>query len=778
MIKIDDYRTGEYPFPRHEIDPKKKNDEWLKQFCQAMYSAWLRDKTAVPYSELNEYERLRKYGAGKQDPETYQDILLGDQDSEDSKEREGWLNIDWDIFSPAVKFKNVVIGMMTSQGHDVTATAIDPTSGKERDEKKWQMWFEAQYKNDINYVDRNLGVKRDKEAFLPETLQELQIFEELGGFKLKKEFSMEKGIEYTLYISDWKQIESKLYNDLLDINICASKDYVDQHTQKVRCRYVNPSRLVIQYSRHHDHRNSEWAGEIIPMKILDIRKNAPHIKEEELRELALMYQGINRNARLPNWDTEQLLHEDGRYRYDDFWVDVFDAEIRSVDITYKEKRKNQRGEERYYTGEWGKTYTEESQRQTKIIKGQTVYRAKWIIGTDMMFDTGHQFDIPRPGKKEVALSYHAYRMEGRSIISLIQPNLDQIQLTWLKLQNAIAMAAPTGIAVEFSALQNMVIGGKTMEPLEILEIRRGVGDVVYRATTHRGYVNSPHAGKPIQELEGGLGRSLDEYIRLFELNFGLIRDLTGINEIADATTPDPNQPVGTSKMAVAATNNALKPLYNGYISVLEKMARNIALRLQILVKHSKRAYDVYYPVIGRSSLQALSIGAEILDSDMHIKIELLPTQEQLTDLINAAQEATKADKDGFVGLEYGDYLIVAHLARTGNIRLAQAVMGQRSKENKALARQQQQENMELNAKTAQATDTNKAQLESQKKAQENELKKDFETHKTNEQIRLQDKKHADKLEEIAAEKVAEAAINEQTAAQTQTIESSNNNQNS
>ncbi len=774
MINITDYRTGEFPFPRHEIDPKKKDDEWLMQFCQAMFAAWVRDKTALPYAILNEYASLRAYGAGKQDPEIYQDLLLSDtQEDRDTTEREGWLNINWDVFSPAGKFKNVVIGMMESQGHDMLATAVDPTSGKEREEMKHQMWFESQYKEDLQYIDRNMGIKRDEQPFIPQTMQELQIYEELGGFKLKKEYSIERGIDYTLYISDWKEISRKMWNDLLDINCCGTKDYVDMYTGKVRCRYVNPSRLIIQYSKHHNHKNSEWAGEVLPMKIIDIRSLAPHINEEDLRDIAYQYQGINRNPTFTNWEGDDLRNEGtGTYKYDDFWIDVLDGEIKSVDISYKQKRKVN-GEEYYYSDEYGRVRSSDK-RQTHVIRAKTVYRVKWIVGTDMTFDTGHQFDIPRPGKKEVALSYHFYRLPGRSLISLMQPNLDQIQLTWLKLQNAIAMASPSGIAVEFSSLQNMVIAGSTMEPLEILEIRRGTGDMVYRATTHRGYVNSPHAGKPIQEIEGGLGRSLDEFIRLFELNFNFIRDLTGINEVADATTPDPNQPVGTSKMALAATNNSLKPLYSAYVSTSEYMARNIAMRLQIVVKHSKKSYDVYLPVFGKSTLEVLKIGEEIVDADYHIKVEARPSQDQVDELVMAARDATKADQDGFTGLEYGDYLMIARLARSGNVRLAEAVMGHRSKQNKTAQQKVQQDNMRMNAQTMQETDTNKANLEEEKAKQEHERKKDFETHKVSEQIRLEEEKHNNKIQEITAEKVADAI--QQEGQQETTVPSNNLNQ--
>lgn len=776
MINIADYRSGEFPFPKHEIDPKEKGKPWLLAFCQAIFSAWVRDKTALPYSTLDQFNHLRALGAGKQDPEIYQDILIGEaEDYEDHAEREGWLNVNWEIFSPAPKFKNVVVGMMESQDHDVMCTAVDPTSGKEREEKKWLLWMESQYKNKLDRIDSNLGVRKDQEAFLPNSIQELQIYEELGGFKLKKEYSMERGIDYTLYISDWKEIRRKLYNDFLDINIGATKDYVDKATHKVRCRYVNPSRLIIQYSKHANHKNSEWAGEIIPMKIVDIRAQNPDITEEELQDIAYQYQAVNRNPTISNWAGDDLRREDGSYKYDDFWIDVLDAEIKSVDIAYKQKRRNDRGQEFYFQEEFGKIKNTDK-RQTTVVRGQTVYRAKWIVGTKHIFDYGHQFDIPRPGKKAVALSYHVYKLPGRSFIDLIEQNLHQIQLTYLKMQNAIAMAAPTGIAVEFSSLQNMAIKGGEMEPLDILEIRRGTGDMVYRATTHRGYVNSPHAGKPIQEIEGGLGRSLEEFVQIFELNFQFIRDLTGINEIADATTPNPNQPVGTSKLAMAATNNSLKPMYSGYIHLLENTSRNVALRLQILVKHSKKAYEVYYPVVGKATLETLSIGTEILDADMYIKVEARPDREEVQELLAAARDATKADQDGFVGLEYGDYLMVARLARTGNVRLAEAVMAYRSKQNKQIQQQLQNENMQLNAKNEQETQAQKHGQKIQEMQAENELKKDFETHKAEQEIRVKEEEHQNKMEEIAAEKMADAAMAAATSEESNSDQNTNQNQ--
>jgi hypothetical protein len=130
--------------------------------------------------------------------------------------------------------------------------------------------------------------------------------------------------------------------------------------------------------------------------------------------------------------------------------------------------------------------------------------------------------------------------------------------------------------------------------------------------------------RPIQELTGGIGPQLQEFITLFDLNLNFIRQLTGINEIADATTPDPNQSVGGAEMALAATNNALKPIYAGYIRLKELVARACAIRMQLLVRHDKKAYEGYIPVVGGAGVKILSIGTDILDADWKFRSRRSP----------------------------------------------------------------------------------------------------------------------------------------------------------
>lgn len=714
---ISSYQRGSYPFPKDEIPTPEKDEKWGRKFCEAMYAAYVTDRTGVPYSNIDELLSLRQYAEGNQDVEKYQEILL--DESEESGDLSGYLNVNWEIFSVMPKFLHIIRGIFEEQEHSIVASAIDPKSSEDRDLNKLRKWFKGRYKPLLAAVNSMTG-NRPEAEWLPETLDELEIYQQAGGFKMGKEMDIEEGLNYSFYISDWKETKRKMFDDFATINCGCVRDYTDQYTRKAKVRWVDPVKLIIQYSKHWDHRNSEYAGELIRESISNIRKNTD-LDENTLRDLAQFYNGRNANQTLASWTEDDLKREGGGWRYDNFMIDVMDAEWFSVNSRGRTYRTNKRGETWSYEEENGKVYDTDT-KKTVTTKHKVVYRCKWIVGTDYVYDFGLQYDVPRPGKKEVELSYKFYKLPGRSIVSLSVPNLDQIQLTWLKMQNALAMASNSGIAVEYTSLMNMTLSGKKMEPLEILSIRRDTGDLIYKFTTHLGKPNLPGGIRPIQELVGGIGPQLDEFIKLFELNLNFIRDLTGINKIADATNPDPNQSVGGSELAIAATNNALKPLYAGYIRLKEFVARSMAIRIGMLIKHDKRAYEGYIPVIGGSGVKIISVGADVVDVDWEIQIQAKPTQQRKQTILEAAMKAMQPDREGYVGIEEGDFMMIERLLENGNEKLAEIMLNYRSKKNKDRQLQIQRENMKLDGEREQQSNKQKADLLMQEEQFKSELK--------------------------------------------------------
>jgi len=706
------YSIGPYPFPKDEIDPKEKNELWAKKYCEAIYSNWRQGRSAIPYRELGEIQKLREVADGRQDVLQYQKILLDISDPGQSIT--GYMNINWDIPAVMPKFLRVVEGIMEQTEHQVVATAIDPASTSEKEEAKLDMTFRMRYKNQIEQIEKALGIDNSS-MYVPETIEELNLYEGAGGFKLAKEIEIEQGLDYSFYISDWKDIKRRLIRDALVINMMCVKDYVDPYTKKVKVRYVDPAKFIGQYSNHWDHWNMEYAGEIIQVLISDLRKQTT-IPESELRLLAQSYESMYGNIHLSTYD---FYDETQTSDYDTFLVDVLDCEWNSVDSKYMTTRTNKFGNEVVYESEWGKVYNTDK-RKTEKYDIKNVYRCKWVIGTDYIYDFGLQYDVPRPGRKETSLSFHFFHLPYRSIVSLCETYIDQFVLTFFRLQNAIAKARPAGIAVEYTSLQNMSLGGKKLEPSEILKIATQTGDLIYKATTYRGIPNVPGGFRPITELTGGIGAQLNEFIVIFNYCLDQIRQVTGINQIADASTPNPEQSVGGSQLAIVATNNALRPIYSAYITCKEVVAKNLSLRMQLLIKHDKEAYKGYMPAIGNIGVQLISVETDVIDVYYCIKYEARPTLERKEVIKQAAIKALSPDRDGIVGIELADFLMIERLLENGSLKYAEAYLNYKTRKNRDRQLQLQRENMEINKQKELERDKQAFQIDIMKKKQESD----------------------------------------------------------
>jgi len=693
-LSLEKYGTGAYPFPKDEIDPKEKNEDWGRQYLQAMYASWRQGRTAIPFSEIDEINSLRLLANGRQNVRQYQKILL--DESDDSGEMTGYMNINCDIPAIMPKFLRVVEGMLMQTDHQVVATAVDPTSTDDRESAKLDMQYRMKFKEALSYIEKSMGIDNSNE-YVPDTMEELNLYEGAGGFKLSKEIEIEQALDYSFYISSWQEIKKQLIRDACAINKIATKDYTDQYTNKVKARYVDPKYFIAQYSRYPDHRNMEWAGEVTQMLISDVRKLNPDIDEDILRELANSYSGIGGNVSLSDFVYDKNTRASN---YDNFSIEVFDAEWMSIDSKYKTKRKTKFGTIVLGDEKWGKFYNDEK-RKTEKFDIKVVYKCKWLIGTDFVWDFGLQYDVPRPGKKEVGLSYHLYKLPYRSLVSLSEQYVHQFCLAFFRLQNTIAMAAPSGLSIEMTSLQNMKLGGKKISELDLIKLRNQTGTLLYKATTHKGIPNVPGGFKPIQELAGGIGAQLGEFIQIFELNLNAIREATGITQASDASQPDPNTPVGNNKMAMAATNNALRPLYNAYLNIKENTAKNMSLRIQLLIKHNKEAYEGYLPVLGTMGVQIISAGADTVDADYYIKYEAKPTDERSNDIKQAAMRALTPDKDGTTMIQMADFLMIDRLLESGNLKYAEAYLNYKSKQNKDKQLKLQRENMQLDGQREQ-----------------------------------------------------------------------------
>ena len=725
---VDNSTPNLYNFPAHDVDPGiKLKKDWNVQYCQAIHSLYRNNLTGINYSDVDMFARFRAYGNGNQDKLQYMDWLgitkrptpslptqatgvSGPTQQPSDFVRQGFMNINWEILSVAPNFKNVILGTFDDIDHDIYADGVDEKSSAQREEAKWMLWMEREMKTYIDEVRANVGLKNQQPDYVPETMQELQMFSSLGGFKLKSEIAIEEAMRYTKDISEWKEIKRKIFEDLYELGVAVTKDYVDPQTQKVKVRYCDPALCVIPYVHQTEFANMPFAGEYIFFTIAEIRAlnnpdGSPTFTEEELQEIAAKsVNQYNNPAIINNWYIDQF----GRYEYDTFRVCVMDAEYKSDDYKFTTERVNSKGETVVHRDEFGKVRSGEK-RKTHITKTLMVYKCKWIVGTEFAWDYGHQFDIPRPTPSQANLSYHAYRLKGGSMIKRMIPLLDSIQLSWLKLQNAKAKAAPAGLAIEYGSFLNISIGNNKLSPLEVLKIRNQTGDILYQATTHRTYMPSQTNYKPIQELQGGLGVQGQEFLQLISNDIDMIRQIIGINRIADASSPSSGQLVGVAEMSLQATSNTLKPMYSAYITLKERTFRNVALRVQLMVKFSGEYELSYFRALGSAITQTLKIGSEIDNAMFGIRIEARPNAQEKQDIMSAALESMRVGRQGTPLLGYSDYLMVQDFLSKGQIKWAKAYIANKEQQTMKRIEQEKQQAIQMQGQQQQMLQEQKGQ---------------------------------------------------------------------
>jgi hypothetical protein len=695
MYKVSNFTDTPRLFPRHDIDPKEKNTkEWTLKFLQAIYAEYLLGRTSIGYDQMEQMKELRMYGAGKQSNERYKNQLLGSKKKDGT--RKAWANINWDIFAPWPKFKNVVLGMMESLDHEIIPNAVDPVSRTEKEDIKWGIWFQRNHEEVIAQANQAMGINEEPPLFTPETLDELELFDEMGGFKIKAEVSLEKIIKATEHISDGHVLKRKIIEDLIDLNKAAARTVFDKRDGKVKYEYADPFNCGMQYSRKFDYNNSEYAYEFVNYEIGDIRKMFPDIKEHELQGLAKNYESYLNNTTSGSFDRYNVEIDGGRFGYDNFRVPVMHGWYRTQDTRYTKRKNNKYGEERYYREPYG---TEAKKEGEEIIKTpvEMIYEGTWIVGTEYVCNYGPMKDIIRPQSNSTEFPIKMYQLPGKSLTETVIPLLDAVCLNHYRFQDAIATSPKPGLAIEFSSLENIALGKDTLPPLEVLKIRRQTGDLLYKATTH--HSKPGNSGKPVHEIQGGLGNQLREFIDIFEYNFEMIRNLTGINRLADGSAPQASDQVGTSNLAIVGTENALKPIYLGYLYIKEKLTENAVLRIQSKIKSTKKTYEAYLPIIGKANLEVIKIGEDDISRTYGFTLRAKATAQVVNAIRTAAFEAMKPGKNGNSALTMGDYMFIEQELDKGNIKYAQAVINHKIKKaierDEELARQNQERQGQL-----------------------------------------------------------------------------------
>jgi hypothetical protein len=217
-----------------------------------------------------------------------------------------------------------------------------------------------------------------------------------------------------------------------------------------------------------------------------------------------------------------------------------------------------------------------------------------------------------------------------------------IQLTHLKLQQVLSRMVPDGVFLDVDGLAEVDLGnGTNYNPAEALNMYFQTGSIVGRSMTQDG---GPNPGKvPIQELQtSASGGKMQSLIQTYQYYLQMMRDVTGLNEARDGSSPDPNSLVGLQKLAAANSNTATKHVVQASLYITAVTCENIALRISDALE---------YPLTKdalKSSISSYNVGTledmyNLNLFDFGIYLELVPDEEEKAQLENNIQIALKTN---------------------------------------------------------------------------------------------------------------------------------------
>jgi hypothetical protein len=597
--------TTGFPDPLASRSEKESKEYGLK-YAKAIETQWgsVEQDTSLLRKRHKTFSKNRAYANGTQDTGIYRQLLT----SLDPNNGDGtMLNLDFTPVPILPKFVRIVENKILASNPYPNLEAVDPLSSSEKDRERRKVEMLIANKKKLKEISSKLGKESSKVDSMPDTLEEAEIFID-NNIKSSGEIAAQLATDLTL---SWNDFQDSVYrrcvHDITTLGMAVVKRSNDPN-YGIKTDYVDPAKFIHSYTEDANFGDLIYAGHIRQIPIYELKRIAgDQFTEEEYKKIA------EKAAKKYNYDVGKInetfydkQYNRSRFGYDEFMIEVLDFEFKVIDTIYFEEKPSKYGNVGFYQRKKpGNSVFKESISQ---IDNETVYGGSYIIGCEMLFNYGMKTNIPKNmhdlSRANLSYSVVATNMEDmipKSMVNSCIGFADQLQLTHLKIQQAIAKAKPDGIIIDIEGLENVQLGkGGELQPLELHDIYEQTGVFYYRSKNPDGGFQNP----PIREI-GNAVRNINEFIGIYNHYLRLIRDATGINEVMDATSPSSNDLVGVRQQALAAANNAIGDITHSSTMLFKKVCSDIVKCIQIIPRESV-LFRAYSNAIGSENMDMIS----------------------------------------------------------------------------------------------------------------------------------------------------------------------------
>jgi hypothetical protein len=711
-------------------DQEKMSFEYGRQVGKAIQSEWFggNSGSARFQGNQNSFHGLRLYARGEQPIQKYKDELSVNGDL-------SYLNLDWKPVPILSKFVDIVVNGIADRSFDVKAYSQDPYGVEKRTAYMDSIIRDMQTQEINDYAAEAFGInlyENDKEN-LPGSKEELELHMQLS-YKQGIEIAEEIAINTLFDGNNYDLAKRRVYYDLATIGIGAVKNTFSE-SEGVVIDYVDPANLVYSYTESPYFEDIYYVGEVKNIPINELKKQYPQLDQAQLDKI--------KAAGSYNNTTSWNQFNDGADRgYDSNTVQVLYFNYKTyMNEVYKIKE-TATGGLRAISRDDQFNPPADSEGFAKASRSlEVLYEGAMILGPSMLLEWSMAKNMVRPKSdyNKVKMNYsivapRMYRGRIESIVSRCTGFADMIQLTHLKMQQVLSKMMPDGVYMDADGLAEIDLGnGTNYNPQEALNMFFQTGSVIGRSFTQEGDMNP---GKvPIQPLQTGAGsQKLQTLIQTYNYYLQMIRDVTGLNEARDGSSPDARALVGVQKLAAANSNTATRHILDSGLFLTADTAESLSLRISDILEYSP-SKEAFIQKIGGFNVGVLEELNDLYLHDFGIVLELSPDDEEKGMLENNIQTALSA---GLIDLS--DAIDIREVK---NLKLANQLLKLRRKQKQLRDQEMQQQNIQAQAQANAQAQQVAAQAEIQKeqalfqtKAQLEQMKAQIDQQKMQAEVQL------------------------------------------
>ena len=687
-------------FPSQTVsDAEKLSYEYGLKVGKAIEQEWFNSDGGLNKykANTNDFHNLRLYARGEQSTQKYKDELSINGDL-------SYLNLDWKPVPIISKFVDIVVNGIAERTYDIKAYSQDPFGVAKRTQYMESVLADMRAKEFNDFAMKAFEVnlyENDKDS-LPETEEELKLHMQLT-YKQSIELAEEQALNVLMEGSNYELIKKRFYYDLTVLGIGAVKTSFNT-SEGVVIDYVDPANLVYSYTDSPYFEDIYYVGEAKTIPVNELAKEFPHLSESDLEEI-MKNKSYNRSSYNNRHSTDkednntiQVLY----FNYKTYMNEVYkmkETASGADKIIPKDDNFNPPEDKE---GGYGKMLRSiECLYEGAMILG-TGKLLKWEMAKNMMREKS---DFTKVKMNYAIVAPRMYNGKIDSLVKRITGFADMIQLTHLKLQQVMSRLVPDGVYLDADGLAEIDLGnGTNYNPQEALNMYFQTGSVIGRSFTSDGDMNP---GKvPIQELTSGSGgNKMQALIGNYNYYLQMIRDVTGLNEARDGSTPDKNALVGVQKMAAANSNTATRHILQAGLFLTAETAACLSLRISDVIEYSPTK-DAFIHQIGVHNVAALEEISELHLYDFGIFIDLTPDDEEKAILENNIQMALQQQS-----IDLEDAIDLRDIR---NVKLANQLLKIRRKKKMDRDQALQEKNMQMQSQMNQQAAQSAAQGEVQK----------------------------------------------------------------